>query len=185
MIEEAAFNKARRTSTLTTGMKVKRLVWSVVEGTLFRFSFHTWSRWRAALLRGFGATVGNGCTIRRTSRVYYPWNLRMGDMSCLGDDVQVYNLDVIELGRCATISQEAYLCGGTHDYRLRTMPLVKRPIVVGADAWVCARAFIGPGVKVGEGAIVAAGSVVQKDVGEWTIVGGNPAKFLKMREKLQ
>ncbi len=181
---EEPFNKARRTSTLPTGLKVKRVLWSVVEATLFRYSFHTWSGWRAGLLRAFGAKIGSGCTIRRTANVYYPWNLRMGAMSSLGDNVQVYNLGMIELGRCATISQEAYLCGGTHDYRYRTMPLIRKPIAIGADAWVCARAFIGPGVTVGEGAIVAAGSVVHKDVEGWTIVGGNPAKVLKVREKL-
>ena len=80
------------------------------------------------------------------------------------------------------VSQEAYLCAGTHDYTDVTLPLMTLPVVVGADAWVCARAFIGPGVTVGEGAVVAACGVAVKDVEPWAIVGGNPAKFIRKRE---
>ena len=82
-----------------------------------------------------------------------------------------------------TVSQEAYLCAGTHDYTDPHMPLVALPIHIGSEAWVCARAFLGPGVTIGEGAIVAACGVVTKDVPAWTIVGGNPARFIKRRER--
>jgi len=179
-----ASTASRRVSPVSRGDKVRRLAWCLVEATLYRCSFHTWSNWRAFLLRRFGAVVGNQCTIRRTSRVYYPWKLIMHDMSCLGDEVTIYNLGTIELGKCATVSQEAYLCAGTHDYSTRAMRLVTKPIRIGDDAWICARAFIGPGVVIGDGAIVAAGSVVHKDVPAWSIVGGNPARFIKPREKL-
>jgi putative colanic acid biosynthesis acetyltransferase WcaF len=157
----------------------------MVQATLYHYSFHTWSGFRAGLLRLFGASIGRNCTIRRTCRVYYPWLLKMGDLSCLGDDVQVYNLGLVELGHRATISQEAYICGGTHDYRLRAMPLVTGPIHIKDDAWICARAFVGPGITIGEGAIVAAGAIVIKDVPDWTIVGGNPAQVIKKRETPQ
>ena len=153
----------------------------MVEATLYRCSFHTWSRWRAFLLRCFGAKIGCGCTIRRTSHVHYPWLLEMGDLSCIGDDVKVYNLARIILGPRCSISQEAYLCAGTHDYTQLSLPLVTRPIVVGADVWICARAFVGPGVTVGAGAVVGACAVVHKDVPEWTVVAGNPAVVLKPR----
>ena len=177
-----AAGKTRQTSPVPTRLKIKRLVWSIVQATLYRGSFHTWSGFRAMLLRLFGAQVGKCCTIRRTSRVYYPWNLRMGDFSCLGDYTEVYNLGTVTLGNEVSISQEAYLCAGTHDYRAREMPLLTPPIEVEDCAWVCARAFIGPGVKVGQGAVVAAAAVVVKNVEPWTIVGGNPAKFIKRRE---
>ena len=107
----------------------------------------------------------------------------MGDLACLGDDVRVYNLAKVTLGERVTISQEAYLCAGTHDYTQLSLPLVTKPIVVGADAWICARAFVGPGVTVGTGAVVAACAVVMKDVPEWTIVAGNPAGYVKPRPK--
>jgi putative colanic acid biosynthesis acetyltransferase WcaF len=80
------------------------------------------------------------------------------------------------------ISQEAYLCAGTHDHTDPALPLLTPPVLLGPDSWVCARAFIGPGVTVGAGAVVAACGVVVKDVEPWTIVGGNPAKFIKRRE---
>ena len=107
----------------------------------------------------------------------------MGPLACLGDDVTVYNLGAVTLGERATISQEAYLCAGTHDYTKLSMPLVTLPITLKADSWICARAFIGPGVTVGEGAIVGAAAVAMKDVPDWTIVAGNPAKFVRERPR--
>jgi putative colanic acid biosynthesis acetyltransferase WcaF len=163
-------------------VKVKRLVWAVVEGTLFRWSFHTMNGWRAFLLRTAGATVGERCIIRRTVRTYYPWNVSIGKMVIIGDKAELYSLGRIMIGDGAMISQEAYLCAGTHDYQDVSLPLLTPPIEIGSQAWVCARAFVGPGVKIGEGAVVAACGVAVKDVEAWMIVGGNPAKAIKRRE---
>jgi putative colanic acid biosynthesis acetyltransferase WcaF len=174
---------ARLISPVPASWKIRRLLWSIAQGTLYRYSFHTSSNWRAMLLRLFGAKIGEKCTIRRTSRVYYPWLLEMGELGCLGDDVVVYNLGKVQLGARSSLSQEAYLCAGTHDYTQPSMPLVTAPITVGADAWICARAFIGPGVAVGEGAVVGACAVVMKDVPPWTVVAGNPARLIKERER--
>jgi putative colanic acid biosynthesis acetyltransferase WcaF len=175
--------RTRSRSRAPRALLARRLLWSVIQGTLYRGSFHTFDDWRAWLLRLFGATVGPRCTIRRTSRVFYPWNLTMGTMSCLADRVEVYNLGPVTIGDRVVISQEAYLCAGSHDHRFKTMPLLTPPIAVEDDAWVCARAFVGPGVTVGEGAIVAAAAVALRDVAPWTIVAGNPATLLKKRER--
>jgi putative colanic acid biosynthesis acetyltransferase WcaF len=175
--------RARRPSTWSAALK--RALWSAVQSTLYRRSFHTANRWRAWLLRLFGAKVAPGCTIRRTSSVYYPWLFEMGAVSALGDHVVIYNLGRIALGSRVVISQEAYLCAGTHDYRLASMPLLTPPITVNDDAWICARAFICPGVTIGQGAIVGAAAVASHDVPDWTIVAGNPAKFIKMRDRPQ
>jgi putative colanic acid biosynthesis acetyltransferase WcaF len=172
----------RLVSSASTSTKIKRLLWSMVESTLFRCSFHTMSGWRAFLLRMFGAKIGKRCIIRRTVRVYYPWQLEMGDLVVIGDAANMYCLGKIIIGNGAMISQEAYLCAGTHDYTNLALPLVTMPITIGKEAWICARAFVCPGVAVGEGAIVAACGVAVKDVPAWTIVGGNPAKFIKKRE---
>ncbi|MDB5296348.1 MAG: putative colanic acid biosynthesis acetyltransferase [Phycisphaerales bacterium] len=179
--DAADFRSLRTTSPVSRRDQFRRLAWAGVEMTLYRGSFHTWSRWRAALLRLFGAQVGPRCTIRRTSRVYYPWKLSMGADSSLGDRCEVYNLGPISIGERVSVSQEAMLCGGTHDYTRLAMPLVTRPIVLKDDAWVCARAFVGPGVTVGEGAIIGACAVAARDVPDWTIVAGNPATFRKHR----
>ncbi|HTV47058.1 MAG TPA: WcaF family extracellular polysaccharide biosynthesis acetyltransferase [Phycisphaerae bacterium] len=171
----------RIVSAVPRAWKIKRLLWSMVQAIFYRLSFHTWSGWRCFLLRFFGAKVGVHCTIRRTSRVYYPWLLEIGDLSSFGDYAEIYNLAQVTIGSRVTISQEAYLCAGTHDYTRLSMPLVTAPINVGDDAWICARAFVGPGLNVGDGAVVSAGAVVMKNVPAWTIVVGNPAVPVKER----
>ena len=180
--EELMGNRHR--SPVSTSEKIMRVIWAGVQMVFFRCSFHTWNAWRRMILRLFGAKVGKRCIIRRTVRVYYPWKFEIGDDSCLGDKVEVYNLGKISIGNRVLISQEAYLCAGTHDYRLAEMPLVTKPIVVGDDAWVCARAFVSPGVELGEGVVVGAAAMVLKNVPAWTIVGGNPAVKIKDRPKL-
>jgi len=178
-----ALHEVRNRSPVSVRDKVRRLLWSVVQNTAYRYSFHTWNNWRSFLLRAFGARVGRGCMIRRTATVFYPWKFEIGPLSCLGDKAVVYNLGPVTLGARVLVSQEAYLCAGTHDYRLLTMPLVTKPIVLKDDSWVAARAFVGPGVTVGEGAIVGAASVAMRDVPDWTIVTGNPAVHVKPRER--
>jgi len=172
----------RLVSSASTSTKIKRLLWSMVEATLFRYSFHTMSGWRSFLLRMFGAKVGKRCIIRRTVRVYYPWQVEIGDLVVIGDAANIYCLGKITIGDGAMISQEAYLCAGTHDYTDPALPLVTMPITIGKEAWICARAFVGPGVTVGDGAVLAACGVAVKDLPPWTIWGGNPAKLIKARE---
>ncbi|MEO8660331.1 MAG: putative colanic acid biosynthesis acetyltransferase [Bryobacteraceae bacterium] len=109
----------------------------------------------------------------------------MNDYSCLADDVDCYTVDRIVLGAHAIVSQYSYLCTATHDYRDPNFALIIRPIVLGDHSWVAARAFIGPGVSIGIGAVVGACSCVTKDVDPWVIVAGNPAVFLKPRTMRQ
>lgn len=171
----------RRSSPVTTKDKIRRTLWTCVQATLFRYSFHTWNGWRATLLRSFGARIGRECTIRRTSRVYYPWLLEIGDLTSLGDKAEIYNLGRVSIGARVTISQEAYVCAGTHDYTRLEMPLLTPPIFVEDDAWIGARAFLMPGIRVGRGAILAATGTAIHDLEPWTIYGGNPARQLKAR----
>lgn len=159
---------------------VGRLLWSLVQ-PLFRFSPRQFRVWRRFLLRVFGARIGCQAHIDPSVVIAIPWNLEVGNWSAIGQGAVIYSLGKIRIGEAATISQFAHLCAGTHDYRDPALPLIKPPIVIGDKAWVCADAFIGPNVTVGEGAIAAACSVVIKDVAPWTIVGGNPARFIKER----
>ncbi len=153
----------------------------MVENTVYRYSFHTWSGWRAFLLRCFGAKIGKNCIIRRTVKVYYPWLLTMGDMVIVGDAANLYCLGPITLNDRCMVSQEAYLCAGTHDFSKIDLPLVTKPVILGKDAWVCARAFVGPGVTIGEGAVVGACAVAMRDVAPWKIVAGNRATVVGER----
>lgn len=158
-----------------------RAVWQCTYFVLFRPTPKVLHGWRAMLLRLFGARVGQGAHPYPSCKIWAPWNLVMGDHSCLGPYVDCYNVDRIELGEYVTVSQYAHLCGATHDYTKLTMPLVPEPIRIEARAWVAAGAFVGPGVTVEEGAVVGARACVVRDVPAWTVVAGNPARVIKRR----
>ena len=157
-----------------------RLLWGCA-APLFRFSPRTCFGWRSFLLRLFGARVGRETHIYNSATVYLPWNFEIGSQSSVGEHALVYSLGKITIGDQATVSQRAHLCAGTHDFSDPALPLLKPPIVVRDRAWICADAFVGPGVTVGEGAIVGARGVAVRDVGPWDIVAGNPARFVRKR----
>lgn len=159
---------------------VRRALWGLTQ-PLFRFSPRTFFGWRCFLLRLFGAKIGKGVHIYNSVTIYFPWNLEIGNWSSIGEYAFIYNLGKILLGSKATISQRAHLCAGTHDYTRAALPLLKKPITVADKAWICADAFIGPGVSIGEGAVVGARAVVTKDVEAWVVVAGNPALPIKKR----
>jgi putative colanic acid biosynthesis acetyltransferase WcaF len=129
----------------------------------------------------FGAKIANNAYPHPSVKIWAPWNLEMGPLSCLGPDVDCYCVDRVVVGARATVSQYSFLCTATHDYRDLRMPLVTAPIVIGERAWVAADVFIGPGVKIGEGAVVGARSSVFRNVDPWTVVAGNPARILNKR----
>jgi len=154
-----------------------RVLWSCCSPA-FRWSPRLCWEWRSALLRLFGAHIGRNVQIHPSARIFIPWNLEVGDWSSIGFDSLLYNLGPLKIGASVTISQRAHLCGGTHDFRDRAMPLIKSAVSIGDGVWICADAFVGPGVVVGEGAVVAAGAVVVKEVPSQAVVGGNPAKVI-------
>lgn len=172
--------KNRNAVKYTKKQQALRVAWMVV-GVLFRFSPRVFFAWRSFLLRLFGATVGKNVHIYNSSKIYMPWNLEIGDWSSIGEDVLIYNLGQINIGKNATISHRAHLCAGTHDYRKTDLPLLKLPITIEDQVWICASSFVGPNVSIGSGAIVGACAVVMKDVEAWSIVAGNPAKVVGKR----
>lgn len=119
---------------------------------------------RVALLRAFGARVGEGVLIRHRVRVLWPWKLTIGDHAWIGEGAWVLNLEPVTIGAHACVSQEAMLCTGSHDHTRADFAYRNAPIVVGDGAWVAARAIVLPGVVVGDEAVVAAGVTVSKDV---------------------
>jgi putative colanic acid biosynthesis acetyltransferase WcaF len=176
-IDVSANRQARKYSR---GEMTRRVLWMLVQ-PLFRFSPRPAFGWRRWLLRRLGAQVGRQVHIYPSARIYYPWMLTIGDDSAIGEDALIYNLGRVTIGRRATISHRAHLCAGTHDYRDATLPLLRPPIAVGDDTWICADAFIAPGVTIGNGAVVGARAAVFKDVEPWTVVGGNPAQVITQR----
>lgn len=172
LLVEVASNRAAR--KWSRSEQFKRVLW-LLALPLFRFSPRILWGWRRFLLRIFGARIGVCAHIYPSARITMPWNICIGDEAAVGEHAILYALGKISIGRRATVSQYAYLCAGTHDWRDPAMPLVKTPIVIGDDAWICAAAFVGPGVEVGANAIVGAAAVTMKDVPPGKIVGGNPA----------
>ncbi|WP_158666519.1 WcaF family extracellular polysaccharide biosynthesis acetyltransferase [Salinibacter altiplanensis] len=175
---DIAANRSARKYDL--GDLARRVLWGV-GAVLFRWTPRVLYGVRNALLRFFGAEVGQHVRIHPSATIYFPWNLSIGDWSSVGEEALIYNLGPIEIGAQVTISQRAHLCAGTHDASDPAMPLQKPPIAVCDQAWVCADAFVGPGVTVGEGAVVGARAVAVRDVEPWMVVGGNPARTIKER----
>lgn len=174
----------RAVSPYSSKEKIGRLLWSAVQLTCWRWSFHNWYGVRAQILRLFGATIGHNVRVRSTVRVECPWNLTIGDNSSVGDGAKLYCLGPVTIGTNVSISQFAHICAGSHDFRRRDMPLLRPPITIRDDAWIAADAFVGPDLTVGEGAILGARGCAFRDLDPWTIYGGNPAKILQERPPL-
>ncbi len=170
----------RRAQKYTPLEQFCRVLWGVGK-LLFRFSPRPCFGWRRLVLRCFGAKIGAHVNTYPTTRIYFPWKLTVGDWSAIGEDALIYNLGPVTLGTKVTVSQRAHLCAGTHDYTRPDLPLLKPPIVIKDQAWICADAFVGPNVVVGEGAVVGARAVVMKNVEPWVVVAGNPARKIKKR----
>lgn len=158
-------------------------LWWIVDAIAVRNTPQALYAWRRFVWRLFGARVGRKVLIRPGARVTFPWKLAIGDYSWVGDDARLYNIEEITIGAHCVISQEAYLCAATHDHCDVTFPLVAWPIRLESECWVAARAFVGPGVTIGRGAVVGACSVVVSDVSPGMIVAGAPARLIGPRSR--
>lgn len=161
--------------------RLARVVWGIVQATVFRFSPKPMHGWRSVLLRLFGATVGKGVHVYPGVKIWAPWNLDLGDECGIGSGVILYSQGKITIGKRVVISQGAQLCSGTHDYTHPGFPLITMPIVIGDNAWIAADAFVHPGVTIGEGSVVGARSVVTKNMPAWMVCAGHPCKPIKER----
>lgn len=137
--------------------------------------------WRCFLLRTFGARIGRNVRISGAAKIWQPWRVTIGDNSWIGGDVLLYSVDDINIGSNSVISEGAFICTASHDIHSEVFDLETDKISIGDSAWVCSRAIVLPGVSVGEGAVIGAGAVASRDVDPWTIVAGNPAKYIGMR----
>ena len=167
----------------SVGNRARRLIWNVIWLLLYRTSPRPFHAWRAMLLRMFGATLGPDCHFYPKSKVWAPWNLVCADHVAAADGVEIYNPSLMELGSHVILSQECYLCGATHDYNHPAFPLLAFRMKIERYAWICARASVGPGVNVGEGAVLGLASVTTKDLLPWTVYAGNPAQPVRPRDR--
>lgn len=162
-----------------------RLTWAILNRTLFRVPLPVRLRLQRRMLRLYGAAADGH--VHRGATVWHPWLLEVGRYAMVSQRVEIYNLARVTIGRQTVLSQDVYLCAGTHDHRRRDFPLIRddrAAITIGNGVWVAAGAFIGPGVRIGDNCIVAARAVVMKDVPAGVVVGGNPARVLGPRPGL-
>lgn len=168
-------------SPWSTSQRVKMLVWEYAWLLFCVWTPKPANSWRLFWLKLFGSKIYGKPFVHQRARIQIPWNLILHDHACLGDRANAYTLGIIEIFEHATVGQEVYLCTGTHAFDLPEMNLITSKITIHRNVFIGARAFIMPGVTIGENAIIGAGSLVTKNVEKNTIVGGNPAKLINLR----
>ena len=162
--------------------KLYRLAWNITSAVLFRPLAGTiFNKWRISLLKLFGAKIGEKSIIYSSAKIWMPCNLIVGQRTCIGPKVFCYNPQPITIGNKVTISQNTYLCGGSHDINDLALGFISAPIVIKDFSWVCANCFIMMGTTIEEGCIIGATASLFKSTEPWGVYGGNPAKFLKKR----
>lgn len=159
----------------------KQLLWFYLGDFLVQTPLLPFSNLKAILLRSFGATVGQGVRIKPHVKIKFPWRLTLGDHTWLGEGLWIDNLAPVVIEDQVCLSQGTYLCTGNHDWSTATFDLRLAPIHIKRSSWIAAKAIIGPGVTVGEGAVLTIGSVTAQSLAPWTIYSGNPARAVKPR----
>jgi putative colanic acid biosynthesis acetyltransferase WcaF len=152
------------------------MLWWLVQAIVFPVSPHNTHFIRCGLLRLFGAKIGKSVIIRPTARFTYPWKVKIGDYSWIGDDVVFYSVDRIEVGSHCVISQKSYLCTGSHDLQDAAFQFLSAPIAIGNGVWIATDCFIAPGVKIGANSVIGARSSVFGNTSEATVAWGSPCR---------
>ncbi len=161
--------------------RITRATFQVAWLVLARWTPPPMAQWRNTILRMFGAKVHPKARVYASARIWLPRNLIIGAHSIVGPRATVYNMAPIVIGNRVVVSQGAHLCAGTHAFRERAFQLVARPIHLGDGAWIAAEAFIGPGVHVGQDAVLGARAVAMRNLAANTVYAGNPARSLGPR----
>jgi len=150
------------------------MLWWLVQAIAFPLSLHNFNRWRCFLLRLFGAEIGRGVVIRSSARFTFPWKVRIGDYSWIGDNVVFYSLNRINIGSHSVISQKSYLCTGSHDIESKTFDLITAAIEIGNGVWIATDCFVAAGVEIGANSVVGARSSVMKSIPAKQVAWGSP-----------
>jgi len=166
-------------SPYSFSQKLRMALWWFVEAIFFRPSLHKMNAYRCFILRCFGAKIGVGTFIFPSAKIWFPWNLEIGDNAGIGFDALVYNLDKVVIEDYATVSQRCHLNTGSHDYSDPAFPLITKPISIRAGAFVGADSYIGWGVEIGSMAVIGARSVVVADIPGYVVAVGHPCKVKK------
>lgn len=169
-------------ASFSLGNRIARAIWGVVWLLLIRPSPRPFHRWRAFWLRLFGAKLGHDVHVYPNVKVWAPWQLVIGNRVGIADGVTLYNMAPMHIGDDCVLSQGAHLCGGSHDIESINFQLIAAPIKLESHVWICAEAFVGPGVIIAKGCVLGARGVAMKSIHQpWSVWAGNPAVFRKSR----
>jgi putative colanic acid biosynthesis acetyltransferase WcaF len=156
-------------------------LWWLCDFIFFRPSPQVMYSWRNSLLRLFGAKIGKNVIIRPSVKVTYPWKIEIGDNAWIGDDVSLYSLGNITIGKNTVISQKSYLCAASHNYNSIAFDIFSTPVIIEEEVWIATDVFIAPGVRIGKGAVVGARSTVFKSIEGGYVYSGTPLRKVKKR----
>jgi putative colanic acid biosynthesis acetyltransferase WcaF len=172
-------------SSFSVRNKFERILWNVIYILFFRFTPVPMFKWRSFILRLLGSNVHFSARVYPTVNIWLPSNLIMGELSTLAPFVNIYNQGTITVGNRCIISQNSHICASTHDYNSEIHPLLLKPIVIGNDVWICAGAFIGPGVSIADGTVIGARAVMTKNSDPWSVYAGNPCRKVNVRKNFR
>ena len=170
--------------SFSLGNRFTRALWGCVWLLFFRPSPIPFHAWRNMLLCLFGAKLGKGVHVYPNVKIWLPSLLVIGNRVGIANGVNLYNMATIHIGDGCVVSQGTHLCAGSHDIDSANFQLIAKPITLKAHVWVCAEAFIGPGVSIAEGCVLGARAVAVKNISDpWTVWAGNPAVMKRVRKK--
>lgn len=161
--------------------KLKEAMWILVRALFFEWLPGRWYGLRRALLRAFGAKIGQGVVVKPGARITFPWKLTVGDNCWIGEDSWLLNLAEIVLEDNVALAHRVFLATGNHDYNSPTFDLKVEPIRVCRGAWLTAGTYVGPGVTIGEHAVLGLAGVATKDLEPYGVYRGNPAQKVSTR----
>jgi putative colanic acid biosynthesis acetyltransferase WcaF len=164
------------------GTMLKRVLWYYVNAMFFKSSLFPFYGLKNALLRLFGATIGNGVEIKPCVNIKYPWLLTVGNNVWIGEEVWIDNLVMITIGSNVCLSQGALLLTGSHDYKKQAFDLITGNIILEDGVWIGAKAIVNQGITVGSHTVLASGSVATKTLEPYGVYQGNPA--IKVRDRV-
>ena len=158
-----------------------RFLWYFINIIFFKSSLFPFNSLKLFLLRLFGCSLGKGVVIKPNVNIKYPWKLSLGNYVWIGEQVWIDNLDNVTVGNHVCISQGAILICGSHDYKKPSFDLITKEIILNDGVWVGTKSIILPGVVAESHAILSAGSVMSKNLENYTIYRGNPAEKVGLR----
>lgn len=175
MTQKKVNNGLYNTTIQIGASKPKQLLWYVVNIIFFKNPFNIFSGLKVLLLKSFGAAVGTGALIKPGVNIKYPWKLRIGDHSWIGENVWIDNLSDVVIGNSVTISQGALLLTGSHNHTKEKFDFISLPVVLEDGVWIGARGIVFGGVTAGSHSILGMNSVAEKNLQPYLIYKGNPA----------